>query len=89
MESGCFTNTKHIEMTGKTYLSGTLLLCLVLTDHIKVLVGKPNPHPRRILSLWMRQLVITQELKASSYRGGSGGGSQGDTATPLSASAWR
>lgn len=83
MESGCFTNSKHIEITAQAYLNSTLLLCLVLTDCIKVLVGKLNPHPRRI------GYSLPQELKASYYRGGSGGGSQGDTATRLSASAWR
>lgn len=52
MESGCFTNTKHIEITGKTYLNSILLLRPVLTDHTQTLVGTLSPIPERVISLW-------------------------------------
>lgn len=89
MESGCFTNTKHIEITGNTYLNSILFLSPVLSDHIKILVGKLHPHPRKNrLTDGCTDYSLTQEPKASPYSLGSGGGSQGDTATHLQASAW-
>lgn len=84
MESGCFTNSKHIEITGKAYLNSILFLSPVLTDCIKILVDKLNSHPQKNrLTYRCTDYSLNQELKASSYRLGSGGRRQGDTATHL------